>query len=541
MNPQAPRRGYTRREILIGGVAVVVAACGPGGQVTTTGAGPTTTGAGPTTTGAGPTTTGGGGATRGGILRLGIAGGGPNDIIDGQHIVDKPDQARLVAGWETLLTYDRTFTLTPYLAEEVVAEAGDLYVIRLREGIEFHNGKTLVADDVIYSLRRLVDPDLGLFGGAALATMDPEALERVDDRTVRVHLTAPDSTFPDALAAYVCGMVPDGYTREGEQVGTGPFTLTSFTPGQQSEHARFENYWQEGKPYLDGLTLIDFPDDNARVSALLADQVDAIIDLPFAQVSVIEGNANYAVFESEGGGWLPLCMRVDTPPFDDVRVRQAFRLIVNRDEMVARALSGHGRVANDLYAPFDACYPADLPQRTQDIEEAMRLLDEAGQAGLSVELFTTTSGGMNTVAEVFAEQARAAGVEVAVRNLGDDFYGDQYLSYAFSTDFWGTRFYLPQVAAGSIPSSPFNETHWPPEGSNFEELYNQALAEPDPDARCEIISQMYEEEYNEGGYIIPFFNNLVDAHHVRVNGLQPNRDTLNLDHFGRNFTDVWLS
>jgi peptide/nickel transport system substrate-binding protein len=529
-----PRDGYTRREILLGGAAFIVVACGSPASTTTAG-GATTTAAGTATTAAAA-----GEAKRGGIFRLGVAGGGPNDIIDGQHIVDKPDQARLTSGWETLLTYDREFKLINNLAESVEPDGVSAYVITLKEGIEFHNGKTLGADDVIFSLRRLVDPDLGLFGGAALSTMDAAGLEKVDERTVRVPLTVADSTFPDSLAAYVAGMVPDGYTREGEQVGTGPFKVTSFTAGQQSEHERFENYWQEGKPYLDGLLIIDFPDESARVNALLADQVDAIIDLPFAQVSVVGGNSSYKVFESEGGGWLPLCMRIDQAPFDDVRVRQAFRLIVNREEMVARALSGHGRVANDLYAPFDTCFPSDLPQRTQDIEGAMALLEEAGQAGLSVDLFTSGSGGMSTVAEVFAEQAKAAGVTVNVRDLADDFYGDQYLQYTFSTDFWGTRFYLPQVAAGSLPSSPFNETHWPPAGSTFEADYAAALAEPDPAARCEIVRPMYELEYNEGGYIIPFFNNLVDAHHVRVQGLLPNRDTLNLDHFGRNFTDVWM-
>src|SRR6185295_12828654 len=110
---------------------------------------------------------------KGGQLRLAVAGSGAKDIIDGQNIVGKADQARLTAGWETLLTFDRNYKLTnDGLAEEVTAEKPDVWVIRLRKGIEFHNGKTLGAEDVIYSLQRLVDPKLGLFGGAALSSVD---------------------------------------------------------------------------------------------------------------------------------------------------------------------------------------------------------------------------------------------------------------------------------------------------------------------------------------------------------------------------------
>ena len=129
--------------------------------------------------------------------------------------------------------------------------------------------------------------------------------------------------------------MPDGYTREGEQIGTGPFKLTSFTPGTESVHERHPNYWKEGKPYLDGVQIIDYADATALVNALLAGQVDCIADVPFAQVSTIESNGGFTILESQAGSFLPITMAVDQAPFDDVRVRQAFRLIVDRDEMVA--------------------------------------------------------------------------------------------------------------------------------------------------------------------------------------------------------------
>jgi len=524
-------RHLSRREVLAGagslGLGVLLASCGSGGS-----------------TGGSTATSGGAAGTPkpGGNLRLAVAGSGAKDIIDGQNIVGKADQARITTGWETLLTFDRDYKLSnDGLAEEVTAEAPDTWVIRVRQGVEFHNGKTLGADDVIYSIRRLIDPKLGLFGGAALSSVDGNGLTKVDERTVKMKLKQPDGTIPEALAAYVAGMVPVGYTRESkDQVGTGPFKLQSFQPGKQSVHVKHPNYWREGKPYLDQVTIIDIDDAAARVNALVAGQVDAVVDVPFAQVPIVQANKALVLFENEGGGWLPLCMRIDQPPFDDVRVRQAFRLIIDRDQIVKQAFAGHARVANDLYGVFDAAYPTDLAQRKQDIAQAKSLLAAAGKSNLTVELVSSDGAtGMNDMCKVFAEQAKAAGVTVNLKIVdGATFYGDQYLKWTFAPDFWGTRGYLSQVAAGSLPSSPYNETHWPPKGSDFEDLYKQARAENDEAKRTEIIRKMYQLEYDQGGYIIPAFQNLIDAYGSKVTGFQKNRGTLNLDSFGRNYTEI---
>src|SRR3984893_5923975 len=142
-----------------------------------------------------PTTSTGGSPKRGGTFRLGVTGGGAKDLIDGQKIVTKPDQARLVAGFETLLEYDKNYKLqTTGLAESVTQDAPTKWTIRLKQDITFRNGKTLGADDVIYSLQRISDPKQGLFGTAGLNSVDPKNITKVDDRTVRLNLKQPDST-----------------------------------------------------------------------------------------------------------------------------------------------------------------------------------------------------------------------------------------------------------------------------------------------------------------------------------------------------------
>jgi peptide/nickel transport system substrate-binding protein len=489
---------------------------------------------------------------RGGTFRIGVSGGSAKDFIDGQNIVTRPDQARIVTGWETLVVFDSQFKLRfDGLAEEISPnKAADQWTIRVRKGIEFHNGKTLSADDVKFSLQRLVNKKLGLFGGAALSSVDPARIQKLDNRTVRLHLKQRDGTILDALGQYVAGIVPVGYSPNAigqakPNIGTGPYKVQSFTPGQQSVHVRNPNYWRSGQPYFDKVVIIDFPDDTARVNALLGGQVDAITDVPPAQVAVVTGHSGTKVLESPSAAWTPICMRVDAEPFTDVRVRQAMRLIANRPQMVAQALSGHGRIGNDLYGPFDEAFAKSLPQRHQDIDKAKSLLKAAGKDGLTIDLQSTNGAlGMNEGAQVFAQQAKAAGVNVNVKILDSGpFYGPQYLKWTFSTDFWGSRNYLSQVAAGSLPSSPYNETHWPDASHRkFLSLYNQAKVTADRTKRTEIMREMQKMEYDAGGYIIWGFSTLLDGYSSKVNGLKTgDKGVLPLNAFGHGYRTIWFA
>jgi peptide/nickel transport system substrate-binding protein len=129
--------------------------------------------------------------------------------------------------------------------------------------------------------------------------MDIAGMKKLDQYTVRLPLKTPDSTVPQTLGSYTFAVVPTGYQAYPHaQVGTGAYKLKSFTPGQQSVHVRNPNYWRSGQPYFDQVVIIDFPDDTARVNALLGGQVDAITDVPPAQVAVVNGHSGTKVLES---------------------------------------------------------------------------------------------------------------------------------------------------------------------------------------------------------------------------------------------------
>jgi peptide/nickel transport system substrate-binding protein len=524
------QRPVTRRQLFVGAAGLALA----GGLGACSSSSPSTTN---------PSSFGN--PKRGGNFRLGVTGGGSKDIFDGQNIITKPDQARLVSAFETLLTFDDDYQLTTDgLAESVTPDTPTQYTIRLHKGIEFQDGKTLTADDVIYSLQRIGTQANGLTGFAATASMDIGGLKKIDQYTVQLPLKTADSTVPQTLASYTFGIVPVGYKAyPSPQIGTGPYKLKSFQPGQESVSERNPNYWRSGQPYFDTVTITDFADSTAQVNALLGGQIDAMTDLPASQVQAIKSHQMNALI-SKTGGWLPLCMAIDMPPFTDNRVRQAMRLIIDRDAIIAQIASGYGSVANDLYSPFDEGYNHSLPQRTQDIEQAKSLLKAAGQEGLTVDLHTTNgASGMVSLATVFASQAKEAGVTVNVKN-DPNYYGDSYLKLAFSVDFWGTRGYLNQVQQGSLPTSPYNETHWPPKsgtGSDFGSLYTQALAATDSAKRIELEHEMQKLEYDNGGYIIPFFNDLIDGYSQKVQGLTPSKGTLNLAGFGHGYRTIWFA
>jgi peptide/nickel transport system substrate-binding protein len=217
-------------------------------------------------------------------------------------------------------------------------------------------------------------------------------------------------------------------------------------------------------------------------------------------------------------------MRTDVAPFNDVRVRQAFKLIVDRKQIAATVFSGHAEPANDLFGRWDPGYNHSLPQRHPDIDQAKSLLKAAGHSDLAVELTTADlSTGVLDEAQVFAQQAQGAGVKVNLRKVDPGtFYGKGWLSYPFTQDYWYTRYYLGQVAQVMLKSSPYNESHF--HDARYEKLYLQARAELRKSRRAQIIHEMQAIEWRTGGYIIPTFNDQVDAYSTKVKGLTPSRN-----------------
>lgn len=474
---------------------------------------------------------------RGGTLTGGISGGSSSDTLDGQDPVTNMDFARINSLFEPLVGMDDAAQLKLVLAEEITPNHdATLWTIRLRKGVTFHNGRELTADDVIFSFEREVDPKHPMPGAAGLSPVDVPGMKKLDPLTVRVPCYVPFSTFAETIAQVGYGnIVPVDFDPK-DPVGTGPFKYKSFTPGQQSVFVRNENYWRSGLPYLSELVLDDVSDQTSQVNGLLSGQFDVVNLLSVAATkSVTDGGGKLLI--AAGGGWTPFTMRLDRPPFDDVRVRQAMRYIVNRPEMMEAVFGGKGTLGNDLFSIWDPSYDHALPQREQDIGRAKALLKAAGREDLSVTLVTAAvAQGTISAAQVFAQQAAAAGVKVGLDEVNvTEFYGPNYLKWPFAQDYWYYALYLPQVSDATLPTSPFNECHF--DDPRYSGLYQEALRTVDRSRRSDIVHEMQLIDYDQGGYIIPYFPPVIDGHGAAVYGLVPSKVGVSLGNY--DFSEVW--
>jgi peptide/nickel transport system substrate-binding protein len=483
---------------------------------------------------------------KGGVLHVGLSGGGGRDTLDAQKGLSICDFARDRQLYDALADRGHKYSdIVPALGTEFIpGPNGESMMVKLREGVTFHNGKPLTAADVVSTYRRTLDPKQGAQSYAAFSLF-LKGVEAIDHRTVRFKFKFPFNNFKDFASTLYATIVPVGYD-PNRPVGTGPFKFKSFTPGQQSVFTRNENYWGadvklrgSGGPYVDSVVITDIPDDSTRLNALLSGSVHAIDSVPYALMSTVKAKSNLALLVSQTGNWNPIAMRVDQPPFSDNRVRQAFKLIADRSAIVADAYGGQARIGNDLFGIDDPLYAHDIPQRTQDIEKAKFLLKQAGHEGLTVDLVTAPiASGVVQSCVVFSEQAKAAGVNVQLTKLDNTtFYNNQYEQRTFSVDQWSTlslKMYALEDTAG--PSAIFNETHY--NNPQYNKWVAELLSTSDATLQKELAHKMQQQLWNEGGLIIPSFTNVIDAYDKKVTGFLPDGSGFNLGYF--DFRSVWF-
>ena len=430
-----------------------------------------------------------------------------------------PDLLRGVQLYGTLVTHDDNFNLKDMLVEFIPSDnVGTIWDLRIREGIEFHHGKTATADDLIFSLQRLFDPSNPGVGADSYPMFDVNGIRRMDDRTVRVTLTTPNALLREQQAGQTpFYLIPEDYD-PANPVGAGPFKFKSFVPGDRSVFERFDNYF-ERVASLDTVEIINFADPTSLLNAHLADQIDAARRMDANSVEQLTGAGKKAIVTPDAFVH-PITMRMDTPPFDDVRVRQAFRLMIDRPQLIDQIYAGQASLGNDLYSRLDPAYAADLPQREQDLDQAKSLLKAAGQEDLTVEFVTAPVLPFWTeIAAAFAEQAKAAGVTIDVRTVdGETLIVDYWTKQPLANDGFGSFAYMTVSAASTIPTAPFPTTRQ--DIPEYNDLYDEALRTVDEAARADLIHRMQEIQYEEGGFIIFGHINLSDVVNANVNGFE---------------------
>jgi peptide/nickel transport system substrate-binding protein len=521
----------TRREILTGAMGLgltltgagLLAGCGSSSK------GPSTAAAAAGTLAALP----GGTPVRGGTLTVGVLSGGQSENLFPGTAALTPDFVRDYSLYNLLFYLGKEITpLVPGLALSAEPNKdATLWTFKLRDGVVWHDGKPFGADDVVYNFRALWANEATNFSAGFLAGLvDFKNVRKRDRLTVEVPLNVPVAEFPTIFAYFTFPVVQNGATAKStaaKPIGTGPFKHVSFTPGSQSVFEANKNYWEPGKPYVDKLVVdSSFTDTNALYNALLSGSINLYPTLPLVNAREQVASKQVQILSSTlAAESYMFLMRVDKGPFADNRVRQAFKLLVDRQAMIDGAWAGFGTVAPDLLAPGTNYYASDL-KRTQDVEQAKSLFKAAGVLGQTFVLPTCNFlPGMVESSTILANQAAAAGVKVVVNNTSAATYFTS--AGGFTTRPFGLEVDQP---VGSLTTAylseytltaPFQDTHWGHQagGAAAQKLISEAIGATDPAKAAALWHECQLQQYNEGGYLV--WGNLpyVDAAAGNVRGL----------------------
>ena len=446
----------------------------------------------------------------GGSYIQGLTGGGTKDVLDpaqtnDSYMINVGNQLR-----NNLAEIGPDGQLRAELAESWESSDAKTWVFKLRKGVEFHNGKTMDANDVVASFNH----HRGEGNKSAASGLTKQITDvKADGDNVVFTLEGPNADWPFITSDYhllVCPAKDDGKMDWESGVGTGGYSLESFEPGISTKVKRNPNYWKENSAFFADIDNLFVADSNARTTGVRTGALHSMSNLDLKTVALLERDPNVVVKPTFGNKHAILPMHCNTAPFSDVNVRMALKLAINREELVAKILLGQGEVGNDSPIGPANIYRAtaeEMPQRAYDPEMAKSYLKKAGMENLKVQLHiadTAFEGAVDT-AQLYAESAKAAGIEIeVVREADDAYWDDVWLKKPWCGGYWGGRptedWIFSQIYSAG---ADWNETKW--DNARFNELLIQARGELDTTKRRDMYVEMQKLVNEDGGALIPMF------------------------------------
>jgi len=504
------RREFVRRGTVVGMsiplLGFLAAACGGSDGET-----------GGTTTGAEPT----GDVKKGGTVRVALIQPttAPNPLL----VQDEGGAGILGATGEFLSFSDDKLELQPRIAESWEPnEDGSVWTFKIRQGVKFHDGTPLTANDVVTTFDKLINPD----GGSANAqsalggVLSPGNIEAPDDASVVFNLDAPNGNFPTLVSSanYNAIIIPAdldpgdwGKTFQG----TGPFKLEKFTPKVGLTVVRNDDYWGP-KPNVDKLDIKFYDEEAPMILALQGDEVDFVEHFSVSGGKALLGDDNVQVIAVKAATHRELHMRTDKEPFTDKRVRQAIALSIDRQALVDGLWEGQADIGND--SPFGPLYPStdtSVPQREQDIDQAKQLLADAGKGdGFTVQLDTWNGFEIPDLAQLVKNYAEQIGVKInlkitdAATYYGDGVFGKStWLDSVMGITDYGHRpvpnVYLTAPLSGDPKIGVWNSAHF--KNDTYDGLVRDYVAALDLDSQRGVAKQIEELLLDETPIIFPYF------------------------------------
>ena len=455
---------------------------------------------------------------RGGRIRVATLSSSTADTLDPAKGALSTDYVRHYMLYSGLTQFDSRLTPRLALAESIETRDRVVWRIRLRQGVQFHDGKTLTAADVVYSLMRHKDP----LTGSKVKTVAEQIVEAraIGTDDVQVRLASANADLPSILATSHFLIVKDGARDFRTAVGCGPYRLKLFKPGVRTIVSRNPNYWKAGRPYLDEVELIGIPDEVSRVNALLSGDVQLINAVNPRSTKRIRASARHGLLETRAGLYTDLIVRQDRLPTGNPDFTLAMKHLMDR-ELIRRALfRGYATIANDQpIAPTHPYYLPGLPQRAYDPEKARFLLKRAGLLGVRLPVYASPAAeGSVDMASILQEAAAKIGMRLAVNRVpADGYWSTHWMKHPLT--FGNTN---PRPTADLMFSlfyksdADWNEAGW--RNARFDQLLLAARAEADEARRKQMYGDMQVLVHEKGGVGIPVFISNLDAYDRRLKG-----------------------
>jgi peptide/nickel transport system substrate-binding protein len=320
--------------------------------------------------------------------------------------------------YEALLDTDLKGNIVAALAESwQVSKDGLNYIFKLRQGVKFHNGQTMTAEDVKWAADYAMNPKVGATGGTQLDVV--QSVDVVDPNTIRFTLKAPLASFLSRMATLrPFPVVPKGSVAEAAETltifppGTGPFAFKEWKTGRELVLVRFKEYWQKGIPYLDEVVFKPVEDPAVRFASLRAGDVDFIERTPYPFVKKVETGEvrNVKFTAARASGFDRMVFNVVEPPFDNLKLRLAFLHAIDKKEYLRGAYWGYGEPV-DQRAYSGSRWFVKLPRQERDIAKVKALLKEAGVSE-NTEFEVLGRKGVEETYQVLQNQLATAGIKV---------------------------------------------------------------------------------------------------------------------------------